>query len=285
MSDADNYSVKELNLYSDEQIQPSTSAARAEHAMVKAAMEQAGIRVIQVPSPADCQDGIYTANWAFCSGDRAVMSRLPNVRQGEEPYARSVLADAEILGDLVKQVEVPDTERYSGQGDTLVCGKYMFVGAGYRSDATMRDYLSERFSDKYQIIPVQTIPALDESGQPVTNKVSGWADSYFYDIDLAMGVIDDHTIAWCPEAFDEQSQANIRSLADLDLIEVTKQEAMEAFACNLISTGHTVVMGDGAPQLKADIEAHGLDTITLNTPELIKGGGFIRCISLTLTND
>ncbi|QQS18999.1 hypothetical protein IPL68_03020 [Candidatus Saccharibacteria bacterium] len=61
-------------------------------------------------------------------------------------------------------------------------------------------------------------------------------------------------------------------------------EAKEAFACNLVSTGHTVVMSASAPQLQAAIESYGLQTITLAMPELAKGGGFIRCTTLTLDN-
>jgi N-dimethylarginine dimethylaminohydrolase len=71
----------------------------------------------------------------------------------------------------------------------------------------------------------------------------------------------------------------------IEKIEVTLEEAMEAFACNLLSTGETVVMGSNAPQLKAAIEAQGLTVITVELEELAKGGGFIRCTTLTLDND
>jgi N-dimethylarginine dimethylaminohydrolase len=39
-----------------------------------------------------------------------------------------------------------------------------------------------------------------------------------------------------------------------------------------------------APKLKADIQAHGLKTFTPNVSELGKGGGFIRCTTLTIDN-
>ena len=43
-------------------------------------------------------------------------------------------------------------------------------------------------------------------------------------------------------------------------------------------------MPAGAPKFQAAIEAHGLKTIALDLPELRKGGGSIRCSSLTLDN-
>lgn len=279
MSDANNYSVKELNLYSDEKVQPNAAAARAEHAMVKAAMEQAGITVVQVESPVGCQDGIYTANWAFCSGETAIMSRLPNVRQGEELYARN------ILQEMGKQIIVPKWQRYSGQGDTLVVGDKLFLGSGYRSNKEMKKLLKDTFGNKYEIVDVQTISKIADDGTPELNKVSHWPDSFFYDLDLAMGVVSPEIIAWCPEAFLPDSQEKIRAVEGLSKIEVSLEEAMGAFACNFISTGNTVIMGAGAPQLQANIESYGLKTTTLDTPELVKGGGFIRCISLTLDNE
>jgi N-dimethylarginine dimethylaminohydrolase len=281
MTDADNFSVKELNLYSHEEIQPNRELARVEHEMVKRALIDAGITVVQVSSPEDCQDSIYTANWAFVSGNIAIASRLPNVRQGEQSYARKVLQD------LGKKVLVPKWQRYSGQGDTLVCGDRLFLGSGYRSDKEMQKFLADTYKfhrqPAYDIIPVQTIPATID-GKPVRNKVSHWPDSKFYDIDLAMGIVDQETIAWCPEAFLPESQDRIAAL-DVRQIIVDKKEAEEAFACNFISTGHEVVMGTGAPKLQSAIETQGLKTTTLDINELIKGGGFIRCIALTLDND
>lgn len=287
MSDAEHFAVKELNLYSHEEVQPDVNQAKAEHAMVKSALQRAGIQVVQVDSPVGCQDGIYTANWAFCSGDIAVAAKLPNIRQGEQDHAR------DILKGLGKTVIVPEQQRYSGQGDSLVCGDKLFVGSNYRTDRSMHDFLEATFMGKrqpnYDIISVQTVPAIDNNGVPIINKVSNWPDSNFYDIDLAMGIVrppvdgQPALIAWCPEAFTKDSQRTIREL-DMDKIEVDIKEAEGGFACNFISTGHKVVMGSGAPQLQAAIESYGLQTEALEIKELIKGGGFIRCIALTLDN-
>ena len=274
MSGADYFSVEELNPYSDRLNQPDADKAKAEHAGIQAGMQEAGINVTKVEAPPGCQDGVYTANWALCRNDKAVMSSLPNMRKDEEPYAEEVLRD---LGMTV--VKAP--YRFSGQGDALPCGNLLFAGSNYRTDRRMHAFLAQELG--YEVIGLQTIPALDDSGNPAINKVTGWPDSFFYDIDLALAVLTKDLIAWCPEAFMPESQAKIRQL-DINKIEVSLEEATEGFACNLVSTGEMVVMSDKAPLFQAAIESRGLNTITPAITELSKGGGYIRCTTLTLSN-
>ena len=99
-----------------------------------------------------------------------------------------------------------------------------------------------------------------------------------------MAIISPTLIAWCPEAFLPVSQERIRNLAGLEKIEVSLEEAMNGFACNLVSTGESVVMSNHAPNLQKELEERGMKVYTPNVTELLKGGGFIRCTSLTLNN-
>src|ERR1700694_2210918 len=91
MSGTDHFAVEELNPYSRLSEQPKPFQASQEHAEVYKALQTAGVEVIKVAAPPDCQDGVYTANWALCRGNKAVMSSLPNRRQAEEPYAEAAL--------------------------------------------------------------------------------------------------------------------------------------------------------------------------------------------------
>jgi N-dimethylarginine dimethylaminohydrolase len=250
--------------------------ARLEHTAIREALETAGVKVITVPAPKDCQDGVYTANWALVRGNKAVMATLPDARKGEEAYARMVLTD---LGKEV--ISVPEGIHFSGQGDALPCGKFLLAGSGYRTELPAHKFVADTLG--YEVISLQAIPQRNWLGKPVTNKDSGWPDSFFYDIDLAISVLRDDLIAWCPQAFTKQSQAVIRELP-LEKIEVSLREAKKAFACNLVSTGETVIMSGTAPEVKAAIEARGLKTICPEIRELAKGGGYIRCTTLTLDN-
>ncbi len=283
MSDANNFST-------DQPINPyyhptpvNLAGARLEHSSIHKLLVQAGIEVIKVDSPADSQDGVYTANWALVRGDKAILARLPGARQAEEAYAEKILTE---LGKTV--IRVPDNLRFSGQGDALPCGNYLFCGNIYRSDLAAQEFAAKTLG--FERIQLQTIPQLDALGKPVINMASNWPDSFFYDIDLALAVIkapdvnQKGLIAYCPAAFTPESQAVLSSMDQIDKIEVSIEEAEYAFANNLISTGKTVIMSGRAPKLAASLKAHGLTIFSPNPDiiELAKGGGFIRCTTLTL---
>lgn len=281
MSDALNFSAEQaINPYYSD---PHTDdvKAQAEHDSIHADFEQAGMKVIRVPSPPTSQDGVYTANWALIRGNKAVLARLPDVRKSEEEWARQHLMN---LG--LEVVYVPEGLKFSGQGDALACGDYLFCGSGYRSDIEAQTFAANELG--YTKIQLQTIPQRDAQGQPVINAVSGWADSFFYDIDLALSIIkapsenEKGLIAYCPEAFTEESQRILREFNEVDKIEISLDEAQHAFACNLVSTGETVIMSAHAPLFTEELRRRGLTVITPEVSELAKGGGYIRCTSLTI---
>ena len=268
---ADTYAI---NAHMDSSIMVNVAAAEDEHTGLKKLFENSGIEVVSVDPPPDCQDGVYTANWGLCRDKRVVTSSLPNIRKAEEPYAASIL---ENLGFEI--IKAP--YHFSGQGDSLPCGNLLFCGSNYRTDPKMHDFIAQTLG--YEVIGLQTVPKTDVLGQTVINSVTGWPDSFFYDLDLAISVLRDNLIAWCPEAFLAESQEKIRSL-QIEKIEVSLEEATKGFGCNLISTGEIVIMSDNAPNLQQAIKEHDLRTVTPHITELCKGGGFIRCTSLTLDN-
>lgn len=279
MSGADFFGDQEaINPYMHKGAPIDVARAQSEHDAIRNALENAGVTIIKVNPPEECQDGVYTANWALVRGDKAVMATLPNARKGEELYAEQVLR---VQGKTI--FKVPNDVHFSGQGDALPCGKYLLAGTGYRTEAPAHQFIADTLG--YEVISLRTIPERDWLRRPVINKDSGWPDSFFYDIDLAISVLTPTLIAWCPKAFTKESQEKIRALTDLDKIEVSFEEAKKAFACNLVSTGETVVMSSTAPALKAAIESKGLRVVTPVITELAKGGGYIRCTTLTLDND
>ena len=281
MSDANNFSnLQPINpYYHHESI--DFDKAVFEHNSIQDLLIQAGIAVATVPSPIDSQDGVYTANWALVRGDKAVLSRLPNARHAEEDYAEKILTD---LGKTV--IRVPDGLKFSGQGDALACGNLLFCGNGYRSDIEAQEFAAEVLG--YERIQSQTIPQTNKNGNVVINTSSGWADSFFYDIDLALSIIkapdgdQKGLIAYCPEAFTPASRELLANLDTVDKIEISIDEAIHDFAANLVSTGETVIMSAIAPKFAAELRNRGLTVLTPEITELAKGGGYIRCTTLTL---
>ncbi len=272
ISGADHFVVEELNPYENVDFQPDREKAIKEHSHLRQVFESAGIEVEQVKPPDNCQDGIYTANWGLVWRNKAVLSRLPNRRQPEEPYARETLVN---LG----YEPITPSFRFSGQGDALPCGNYLFCGSHYRSDPEIHEFLANVF--ECEVIGLKTIPAKDIAGEDLINKITGWPDSYFYDLDLALSVINSELIAWCPDAFLPESRRKIEALP-IQKLTVSYDEATKGFACNLLSTGDKVIMSNRAPELKSKIENLGIETLTPEINELSKGGGYIRCCSLTL---
>lgn len=281
MSNALNFSAEQaINPYYNDS-HTEVLKAQAEHDSIRLAFENAGIKVIQVSSPTTSQDGVYTANWSLVRGNKAILARLPDIRKSEEDWARHELTN---LGLTV--IDAPEGLKFSGQGDALACGDYLFCGNGYRSDEAAQVFAAKELG--YTRIQLQTLPQLNIKNEPVINAVSGWADSFFYDIDLALSIIkapsenEKGLIAYCPDAFTEESQNILSNFSEVDKIIVSLDEAQNAFACNLVSTGETVIMSAHAPLLAVNLRKHGLLVVTPEVSELAKGGGYIRCTSLSL---
>jgi len=265
----------EINPYYTKESIDLKKACR-EHAEIVNCFKKAGISIVKVDAPINCQDGVYTANWALVKDGVAVMSRLPEARRAEEPYARKTL---ENLG--IKCLEVPENYLFSGQGDSLRAGDYLFAGSGYRSDPAAQAFAATKLG--LNLVQLHTKPELNPDGTIHINPVTDHADSLFYDLDLALSVIDEHTIAYCPAAFDDDSNAKLEHLANFDKIIVSYEECVSGFACNLVSTGKHVVMSSRAPLLQRELESRGLICFTPEITELKKGGGYIRCVSLWLS--
>lgn len=287
MSGADYFSDSfAINALMDSSVPVDSQKAMAEHDRIRQALESAGVKVVRTQPPADCQDGVYTANWALVRKGTALMARLPNKRQAEEPYAREQLESHGL-----KTAVLPDTvERFSGQGDALPCGNIVFTQSPYRTTPDAHLYLKSVLGFE-EVVALQTKPSRWFGFGPAKkNKITGWPDSPTYDIDLALAILKWPTagqkglIAWCPDVFIASSRKLLEHCDKVEKIEVSKDETLGAYALNLVSTGETVIMNAGAPQFQAALKAHGLNTITLDLPELKKGGGSIRCTTLTLDN-
>ncbi|MEV0272415.1 arginine deiminase-related protein [Hamadaea sp. NPDC050747] len=256
VSDAAHFRIDyEINPYMHTEVQPDLDAAVAEHDAIVAAHRQAGRRVEYVPSAPQCPDMVFTANAAVVRGDRAVLGYPPPERKAEIAYFHEWLS-----GRGFDVVDAPYP--FSGQGDALACGDLLLAGYGQRTDRGMHAVLAKEL--RYEVVPLRTV------------------SPRWYDLDLAVAVIDTRTLAYCPQTLDLPSVRRLKRLG-LDLIEVGVDEAAQ-FALNLISDGTTVTMTRHAPRLAKVLRGRGLQVIELDTTELAKGGGGVRCTALTLDN-
>jgi N-dimethylarginine dimethylaminohydrolase len=243
-----------INPYMDPADQPDPSAAAAEHEALVDAHVRAGRTVERMPAVAGHPDMVYTANGAVVVDGVAVLGDPPAPRRGEIPHHRRALRD---LGLSVLEAPFP----FSGQGDVLACGDLLLAAHGRRTDPRMLGFLAEHLGR--EIVPLRT------------------AGPQWYDLDLAVGVIDATTVACYPDGLDGPSRRRLEALDGVDQVEIDRAEA-EAFALNLVSDGHTVTMTTGAPRLAGELRDRGYAVDEVGTDQLRKGGGGVRCTALTL---
>ncbi len=256
MCDAKHFRIEyAINPYMSVATQPDPLAAVVEHEAIEKAHVDAGRMVSRLPSAPECPDMVYTANSALVCGRQVVLGSPPPARRPEIRYFRTWFQEHEFD---VHDAPYP----FSGQGDALPCGARLLLGHGHRTDRRMDAVLADLLG--YQVVPLRTV------------------SEQWYDLDLAVAVIDRGTVAYCPQALDAPSRDRLRDQG-LDLIEVTVEEARR-FGLNLISDGSTVTMTTGAPRLAAELRERGAEVVELPTVELRKGGGGIRCTALTLDN-
>lgn len=254
VSDAHHFRVDyEINPYMHVGDQPDPEAAVREHDDIVAAHHAAGRRVERMPSAPECPDMVFTANTAVVRRGRAVLGTPPPERKAEIPYVQDWL--------VAHGYDVLETPwAFSGQGDALTLGDLLLVAHGQRTDPRVLPFLEAEL--ECEVVPMQT------------------SGPRWYDLDLAVGVVDDNTLAFCAAALDPPSRRRLGYLG-ADLIEVSEAEA-SGFALNLVSDGRVVTMTTGAPRFAAELRERGLEVVELDTSELAKGGGGVRCTALTL---
>jgi N-dimethylarginine dimethylaminohydrolase len=155
---------------------------------------------------------------------------------------------------------------------------FLLCGQKFRSDSAAQAFAARTLG--YDCVQLECVPL----NPPGLNAITGWPDSFFYDIDLAIAVIDPELIAYCPKAFTDQSNEIIASLPNIRKIPVSFAEARDCYALNLLSDSQNVFMSATALGLQKQLRRLGKNVIPLAAPELTKGGGFIRCVALTLDN-
>ena len=147
-----------------------------------------------------------------------------------------------------------------GEGDFLYAGDWILAGHGFRSDPNSHSEAQEFF------------------GMPVIGL--RLVDPRYYHLDTALAVLDDHTVAYFPEAFSPGSQAVLRTLYP-DAVIATAEDAA-VFGLNAVSDGLHVLLPQAATALAARLAERGYEPIGVDLSELLKAGGSVKCCTLEL---
>ena len=200
-------------------------------------------------------DMVFAANSGVVIDGRVYLAkfRYPERRGEEAPYGEWFRTHG---FDRI----VPATEINEGEGDFAVVGNTVFAGYGFRTDLAAHDELRARLC-----VPVVSLRLVD---------------ARFYHLDTALAVLRDDNVAYFPGAFDGASQDVLRERFPHALI-VGEHDA-EAFGCNAMSDGHHVMVSAQATGFIETLRSAGYDPIPIDTGELRKAGGSVKCCTLEL---
>ncbi|HVV36734.1 MAG TPA: arginine deiminase-related protein [Acidimicrobiales bacterium] len=199
-------------------------------------------------------DMVFVANAGLVVGGCVYRARFRyRQRQGEEaPYT---VWFRRHFDHVVRATEVNE-----GEGDFAVVGDTVFAGYGFRTDLAAHDELRAQLH-----VPVVSLRLVDPR---------------FYHLDTALAVLRDDHVAYFPGAFDAASRAVLAERFP-DAVLVDEHDA-EAFGCNAMSDGHHVVVSAQATGFVESLRAAGYDPVPLDTSELRKAGGSVKCCTLEL---
>ena len=244
----------EINPWMDLATPIDTDRAMAQWSELRSAYERLGHRVEILDPVAGLPDLVFTANAGLVVDGRALVSRFHHgERRGEE------IVD---LAWFHRHGFEPVQARWAneGEGDLLVTDQAVLAGSGFRTDP--RAHAEVAAFARRPVVPLELV------------------DPRWYHLDTALAVLDGETIAYYPGAFAESSR---RTLAERfpDALIATERDAL-AFGLNACSDGRHVVLAAGAADLVDELSTRGYEPIPIDTSELQKSGGSVKCCTLEL---
>ena len=199
-------------------------------------------------------DMVFTANAGLVWKNKFIVSNFRHqVRRGEARHFEDWFA--------VRNYEIfhlPEQNHFEGEGDLLMCGNLLFAGYPTRSSVISHQRASEII--EREIISLR-----------LTNE-------WFYHLDTCFCPLSSHEAIYYPAAFDTHALKVLENHIGT-LIPVTQEEARR-FACNAIVVEKNVIMNDGCPKIRGQLESQGFSVFEIPLTEFIKAGGSAKCLVL-----
>lgn len=260
MCPPDYYGVEyEINPWMKRDEPPDHAVAVRQWNDLRAALVEAGARIVLQSPVEGLPDLVFTANAAMIYRREAVLAhfRYPE-RQGEEPYDAAWL---EANGFQVHRL--PADGYFEGAGDALFCGDTLFAGYRLRSDVRGLQQIGELF--RCRVIALELV------------------DPYYYHLDTCFCPLAPGVAIYFPDAFDEYGRAVLKEFVP-ELIAVEESEARR-FACNAVVVGRTVVTNTGCDLLHRALADRGFTPRATPLDEFTKAGGSAKCLTLRLDGE
>jgi N-dimethylarginine dimethylaminohydrolase len=237
--------------------QASPEGARVQWRNLRDTIARFATVVEATPVP-DLPDMVFTANAGTVCGKRAIVSNFFHPeRQGETEH----FADW-FRGDGFEVLELPEDIRYEGAGDSLLdrAGEWIWAGHGFRTDLESHTLVADWLGR--EVVSLKLV------------------DPYFYHLDTCMCPLADGYLVYYPQAFDDESRAEIEHRVPKHRRIVVTDEDAERFACNTVNIGRNVIMNRASGPLRERLQQSGFEVHEVNLSEFIKSGGSAKCLTL-----
>lgn len=244
-----------INPWMDPAVPVDRDRALAEWRELRDTYRRLGHRVDELPPVPGLPDLVYAANGALVTPEVTVGARFAYPQRAAEAAVYADWLDRAGLGPVARPAEINE-----GEGDFLVAGSVILAGTGFRT--TPAAHVEVARLTGLEVITLELV------------------DPRFYHLDTALAVLDDETIAYLPTAFAPAARAELQRRYP-DAVIATEADAA-VLGLNLVSDGRNVIMAAGATDLAHDLELRGYVPVPVAMPELLKGGGGIKCCTLEI---
>lgn len=214
-----------------------------------------GHRVDVLDPVAGLPDMVYAANGALVTPTATIAARFAHPQRADESLAYARWLDQRGLGPVHVPLEVNE-----GEGDFLVVGDLILAGTGFRTSLAAHAEVARLTG--MEVVSLELV------------------DARYYHLDTALAVLDDHTVAYYPEAFSTVAQATLATLFPDAIIATTADAAV--LGLNAVSDGRHVLLPAAATGLAGQLTARGFTVVPIDVSELLKGGGSVKCCTLEL---
>nr|WP_142122085.1 dimethylargininase [Rarobacter faecitabidus] len=244
----------EINPWMHPEIATDTARALAQWQELHDIYVELGHRVDVIDDAPGLPDMVYAANGGLVVGGKAIAANFTYPqRQPETPLYNAWFEQA---GFPVFSTR----GRSEGEGDILTVGSTILAGTGFRTALSAHVEIAEITG--LEVVSLELV------------------DSRYYHLDTALSVLSPELIAYYPPAFSAASRAVLEARFP-DAV-IAEDEDAAALGLNLVSDGTHAVMAPQARRLGDAVRERGFEVITVNTDELLKGGGGIKCCTLEI---
>ena len=226
---------------------PDYEKSLRQHQAYTEALRTCGLSIISLPVDELFPDGCFVEDTALLTKHCAIIARLgaPS-RQGEEVTVRKILPD---YFEKIESVKAPGTIE---PGDVMMVGDHFYIGLSKRTNAEGAR---------------QLIAILEKYG------LSGSKVEMHEMLHLKTGLsyLENNTLVACGEFIQKPEFSKYQRIAI---------DADEAYAANCVWVNGTVIVPEGFPKTRKNIEAAGYPVIAVDMSEFQKLDGGLSCLSL-----